>query len=222
MVIGRKSPPLDIWARHCRPHQHPRPEEADSIEPVSGLPCSLIDVFSTIKDDSNDHDINAALRQLWAWPGYPGEPLQCQLWEAHRFAGILDARRRRETAQPTSWPTSRDDNVSNSLVLHRLVSAIDALHRGVDKAEVGHLLVANALLYPIWHASIEIISILDTDAKRSELMNGWWAALSEKESLGWVENLRGLFEAYRETRRKGLSVHIDEVARERNVETALF
>lgn len=241
-TLGRKSPPLNIWTRHCRPPV--RSDEADHVEPVSGLPCSLIDVFSRIDDDDDDDDSE---QRFWDWKGYPGEPLQCQLWEAYRFAGILDARRRWRRRMASS--SAKDDTgvagplepaASTTLVLSRLVSAVDALHRGIqvgrggggdgdgDGGGRGGLLVVNALVYPLWHAGVEIKPV-DGLRRWHGLVDGWWALLGEREGEGRMRDLAGAYEACCEERRRAGrdgrgdvgAVDDDGVVRARGVEVAL-
>ncbi|KAK0642612.1 hypothetical protein DIS24_g8844 [Lasiodiplodia hormozganensis] len=231
-TLGRKSPPLNIWARHC---QATRSEDDDHIEPVSGLPCSLIDVFSRIDDDDDD----GSEQRFWDWKGYPGEPLQCQLWEAYRFAGILDARRRRRgwrRLASSSASSTQDSTVaagrpaaSTTLILSRLVSAVDALHRGIEAGGGGGgdgsdggrgLLVVNALVYPLWHAGVEIKPV-DGLRRWHGLVDGWWALLGEREGEGRMRDLAWAYAACCEERRAGRDGPVDEIIRARGVEVAL-
>ncbi|KAB2573291.1 hypothetical protein DBV05_g8085 [Lasiodiplodia theobromae] len=237
-TLGRKSPCLNIWARHCR--RSPRSEEDDHVEPVSGLPCSLIDAFAGIDDDD---DGGGSEQRFWDWKGYPGEPLQCQLWEAYRFAGILDARARRRwpwrLSASASASSTQDSTVaaesgsaSTTLVLSRLVSAVDALHRGIflgsnggsgggDDGDGGRgLLVVNALVYPLWHAGVEIKSV-DGLRRWHGLVDGWWALLAEREGEGRMRDLAWAYAACCEERRAGRDGPVDDIVRARGVEVAL-
>lgn len=230
-TLGRKSPTLNIWARHCRRPRHHRAEDEDHVEPVSGLPCSLIDIFSRVDDDDDD-DGSSSEQRFWDWKGYPGEPLQCQLWESYRFAGILDARRRRRWRQRSSASASASTQnstaesrggASTTLVLSRLVGAVDALHRGVLLGGGGDGdggLVVNALVYPLWHAGVEIKPV-DGLRRWHGLVDGWWALLAEREGEGRMQDLAGAYEACCEERRAGRDGNVDDIVRVRGVEVAL-
>ncbi|KAF9631080.1 hypothetical protein BFW01_g1942 [Lasiodiplodia theobromae] len=201
-TLGRKSPCLNIWTRHCR--HSPRSEDDDHVEPVSGLPCSLIDAFAGIDDDVGGGGSGSKSEQrFWDWKGYPGEPLQCQLWEA---------------------PSSPAARASTTLVLSRLVSAVDALHRGIEAGGDGGggrgLLVVNALVYPLWHAGVEIKPV-DGLRRWHGLVDGWWALLAEREGEGRMRDLAWAYAACCEERRAGRDGPVDEIVRARGVEVAL-
>lgn len=80
-AVGRQNPNIGIWRRYCR--KNGRPDE--DVEPVSGLPRSLLDIFACIGEGATEET-------FWDWPGERGSFLQCHLWEAFRLAGILACR----------------------------------------------------------------------------------------------------------------------------------
>lgn len=52
------------------------------VEDVIGLPCSLIDLLASPMDEDIDE-------RLLQWPGEPGEPVMCKIWEAAQYAGLI-------------------------------------------------------------------------------------------------------------------------------------
>lgn len=85
-IIGRRSKALNIWRDYCR--------GKSGIEAVSGLPYSLVDLFSMIFAP----DIEL---QFWTWTGagIQANPVQRRAWDATRFAGIICARQHQQQYQ---------------------------------------------------------------------------------------------------------------------------
>lgn len=79
-IVNRRAPRLDIWQTYCM-HDTDRSE----IEPVSGLPRSLLDIFARLEEADCEE-------RFWFWYGREGSVLQVHLWDAHRFAGMLKHR----------------------------------------------------------------------------------------------------------------------------------
>ena len=75
--LGRQNQHLHMWREHCMGQS--------GVEEVTALPCSLLDLFSSITDD----DIEERLSR---WPGEPHEPAMCRLWEATQLAGLIRIR----------------------------------------------------------------------------------------------------------------------------------
>ncbi|KAK1147553.1 hypothetical protein N8T08_000895 [Aspergillus melleus] len=67
-AIGRQNPSLGFWRQYCRD----RGEHASNeVEVVSGLPRSLLDIFSCIGEGG------ATEEDFWDWPGAQGTLVQC-------------------------------------------------------------------------------------------------------------------------------------------------
>ena len=101
--LGRRNNHLHMWHKHCMGQS--------GIEEISGLPCSLLDLFASLLDD----DVEERLLQ---WPGEPGEPVMCKIWEAAQYAGLL---RIRELRSNLGLSISTDDQSTASIVQHVLV-----------------------------------------------------------------------------------------------------
>ncbi|RDW70504.1 uncharacterized protein DSM5745_08015 [Aspergillus mulundensis] len=80
MTIGRRTPCLEIWFRCVMPLGR------TGIEPTSGLPRTLLDIYSNIGSPSAETQFT-----LWT-PGKAEIIIQYQYWEAYRLAGIIVAR----------------------------------------------------------------------------------------------------------------------------------
>lgn len=152
-VIGRQPLSRGIWRRYRQCQPVCQQERTCGIEPVSGLPRSLLDLFSRIEEPNIEIDF-----QLW--PGETGEYLQCQLWEAYRLAGVLMAKRLRlSEALPNTFdspPESNNAVPSTHAYVHRLFSALEAVWLGSAQADTAGSLVMNAFFYPAFVSGLEV------------------------------------------------------------------
>ncbi|KAJ4359845.1 uncharacterized protein N0V89_000401 [Didymosphaeria variabile] len=147
--LGRPLPCRHIW-RRFRAYQANTNSLKPGVEPVSGLPRSLLDCFARIEDpDSID--------SFWLWPGELGESAQCLLWEAYRLAGVLVALRLHRTLNPTTAPVTKLWSVPDRTILvNRLIANIDSVQRSVSTPAESQLLVTNALVYPVFVAGMHV------------------------------------------------------------------
>lgn len=126
------------------------------IEAVSGMPMSLLDIFSDVPYVETERTVD----RFWTWPGEIGEYLQCHFWDAMRLAGILDVRRRERCREATGSRTTSGQALENiprtEFVLCRLMAVIQALHTASELPENEHLLVTNGLVFPLVVASLEV------------------------------------------------------------------
>lgn len=79
-TLGRQNAHLYIWHKHCLGQS--------GTEEITGLPCSLIDLFASPMDDDIEE-------RLLCWPGELSEPVMCKIWEAARYAGLIKIRQLR-------------------------------------------------------------------------------------------------------------------------------
>ncbi|KAG5930228.1 hypothetical protein E4U42_002630 [Claviceps africana] len=168
-AVGRLNSSLGVWRRHCRePGYLCRPPQLDSVEFVSGLPRSLLDLLSAIDGTEISEE------DLWDWPGAPGSLTQCHLWEAYRLAAILSLRNPRlyTPAQTTGELSSASPSVDGSsqassasrkavpastdVVATRIISHIDAITCAYLLPDsIGDSLLFNAIDYPLFVAGME-------------------------------------------------------------------
>lgn len=150
-VIGRRPLTRGVWQRYRRC----QPERKGGIEPVSGLPRSLLDLFSRVEEPDIEID-------LQLWPGEAGDYLQCQLWEAYRLAGVLMAKRLRRSepypSTPDSPPGSDAPDPSAHAYALRLFSALESVWLGFtqEHRDTGDSLVMNAFMYPAFVGGLEV------------------------------------------------------------------
>ncbi|KAG6324808.1 hypothetical protein E4U22_007865 [Claviceps purpurea] len=168
-AVGRQNPSIGVWRRHCRePGYLCRPPQVDSVEFVSGLPRSLLDLLSAIDG------MEITEEDLWDWPGSPGSLTQCHLWEAYRLSGIISLRNPQlytpiQISDPLPSSPSEGDGssqassgsrravpTSTDVIVTRIISHVDAITRAYVASD-GHRdsLLFNAIDYPLFVAGIE-------------------------------------------------------------------
>ncbi|KAG6239825.1 hypothetical protein E4U25_000263 [Claviceps purpurea] len=168
-AVGRQNPSIGVWRRHCRePGYLCRPPQVDSVEFVSGLPRSLLDLLSAIDG------MEITEEDLWDWPGSPGSLTQCHLWEAYRLSGIISLRNPQlytpiQISDPSPSSPSEGDGssqassgsrravpTSTDVIVTRIISHVDAITRAYVASD-GHRdsLLFNAIDYPLFVAGIE-------------------------------------------------------------------
>lgn len=157
-VIGRKSPGLKLWRRYRGGDLFPLRDEADSIEVGCGVPKSLLDLI-----DFKAPDVYAE-QALYLWPGFEGTFLQCHLWDAYRFAAMLDVRQKRRltgaSGQLGSSNSPEESSISlpsDVIVLTRGLSAIDAIYNGAVEHQAADSALMNALLYPLYILTMQVV-----------------------------------------------------------------
>ncbi|PSN69527.1 hypothetical protein BS50DRAFT_489322 [Corynespora cassiicola Philippines] len=150
LVLGRHTQCMGFWKRLRKVQDRWSHYDMDGVEPISGIPRSLLDICARIDEPAADS-------RFWLWQGVIGEFTQCHLWDAWRFAGMLDHRRRwRPSSVGATHPPTGVILPSSTQLMFRLLSALDALRIGLKQKENSHMLVANATLYPWFVASTEV------------------------------------------------------------------
>lgn len=229
-VLGRTTTHLGFWRRFRSAQQRRRTEGEeghDGIEPVSGLPRSLLDLFARA-------DEPGAAERFWLWPGgggggggTGGEFVQAQLWDAWRYAGMLDHRRRwrrgRVVREEETLSVAGAVVVvvipSTERLLFRLLSCLEAVRLGLEQPESGHLLVGNGTFYPFVMASLEWAILDQRPAWRLALDRFCDKFLRPDRS----RNVQVLLEALEDARRRGdEAFDADTAMRAQGVEIALF
>ncbi|CAI7663618.1 unnamed protein product [Penicillium glandicola] len=144
--VGRQAPEIGIWRRYCQPVA-PR----YGIEPVSGLPRTLLDIFAGIGTETTE-------QTLWDWPGESGSFLQCYLWEAHRLAGILILRKRAITSSTSlsAWRQPAMCPADTFVLVGRILANLDALRLASVERPAEDVYIKNATLFPTFVAGLEV------------------------------------------------------------------
>jgi hypothetical protein len=220
MVIGRTNPPIGVWKLLRRLQDDTQEGRAEGIEVVSGVPRSLLDIFSGLVD--NDPEYTEG--RFWAWPGDIGESLQVHYWESWRLSGILEVRRRQRMERKARGILGRDDETPKNhpdteVVLCRLIASIDALLKAYEEPRNQHLLVHNGLKYPVIYAGLEVPLL--------KLHPTWKRTIEDVKSsfltTETVDLIRATFELIDAAWEDGTSTFdIEKAARERNIELAIF
>jgi hypothetical protein len=148
LAIGRQTSSIGIWRRFCQT-AGPRHD----IEPVTGLPRSLLDLLAGI-------DIDTTEQSFWDWTGEAGNLLQCYLWEAYRLAGVLIIhQRKRLSGSPQSLSTWRQPSscpADSSTLVARVLANVDALRLGCLERPDKDTFMKNSILFPIDVAGLEV------------------------------------------------------------------
>ena len=207
--IGRQTPCIGIWRRYCQPSS-PR----EGIEPVSGLPRALLDLFAGIGIDTTE-------QSFWDWPGEVGSFLQSYLWEAHRLAGILTLRRHaraeehqsREVRRFSLWRQPGACPAEAAVLVARILANLDALRLACNERPMEDTFIKNAILFPIIVAGLEV-SVL--------CQNPQWQLTIRKCMLGSPQD-EILLDLLEELWRKNDPIlSVDNLARAKGVEMGLL
>ncbi|KAK1675205.1 hypothetical protein BDP55DRAFT_664836 [Colletotrichum godetiae] len=213
-VRGRSTLSLGIWKR-LRLAQGSMGIKRGGYQSVSSLPRSLLDIFANIHDENSD-------TEFLQWFGEPGEIPQIHLWEAYRLAGILTGRRLRNrgnTGTTANASIQYPASPSAEVLLGRLVASIDALCDATSRPEYSQLLTTNSLLYPYVAARLEVAVL----RRQPTWMDSLRRVAEKYQPYGKTANACNITEMLDEAWDLGDDVYdIDEQARQRNVEIALF
>ncbi|KAI8717612.1 Zn(2)-C6 fungal-type domain-containing protein [Fusarium sp. LHS14.1] len=220
MAIGRSGQSVGVW-KLLRKLQDTRKEgRVDGIEVATGMPMSLLDIFASILDN----DVEYTENRLWTWPGQLGEYLQTHLWDCWRFSAILEVRRRYRLERKQKGVEVNNDQGSaavpnTELILCRLMSSMDALHRAFELPQNQHLLVHNGLMYPLVTVSLEV-PLLQDHPDWKHTLDSVRATFQERDTFNLINVI---FDLLDEAWKTGTSTFdIEEAARQRGVEIALF
>ncbi|RHZ65809.1 uncharacterized protein CDV56_103212 [Aspergillus thermomutatus] len=224
-AIGRQHPHLGFWRRHCRNRDSPGGSSGrDEVEVVSGLPKSLVDIFSCIGEGG------ATEEDFWDWPGAQGNFLQCQLWEAYRLAGML-ALRHEQLHLPLSSgerrlqpPNGREQRhrilPSTAVIVSRILSCVDAIHRASEEPEGRDTLIMNAVLYPIFITGLQT-DVLNEDPALKQCVRSH--LLLNSNGPVWRKQCQLELELLEEYwRYSSGTVSIHQLAQAREIELGLF
>jgi hypothetical protein len=177
-TIGRRTPYIGLWSRYCRDR-----DGSKGIELVSGLPRSLLDIFSGIGHNTLEED-------FWNWPGEPGDFLQTYQWEAHRLAGIMTVRRCRAYVIQSGrkwggFEIGVPENPSRRLpttevLVTRVLANLDAIRRGCKEPEAKHSLTMNGINYPLFMTGLEL-NIMNSHPEWKQLIRDCYCGSRRKE-----------------------------------------
>ncbi|KAJ5090615.1 hypothetical protein N7532_009299 [Penicillium argentinense] len=206
--IGRKIPCIGIWRRYCQP-AGPRL----GVEPVSGLPRSLLDIFAGIGEETTE-------QSFMDWTGEIGSFMQCYLWEAHRLAGILSLRRyirsavREEVVLDIStWRQPKQCPADTTALVARILANLDALRLACAERPTEDAFIKNAVLYPIFVAGLEVSAMCENPQWQSTIRKCVLGSRQDEILLGLLEEM---------WLRKDSDLSVDDLARERGVEMGLL
>ena len=220
-AIGRQYPYLGFWSQYCRNHSPAEPCGEYDVEVMSGLPRSLLDIFSCIGIEKGTTE-----EDFWNWPGAQGSFLQCQLWEAFRLAGMLVIRHgtlRLPFDQNTTTPQGQSHGglafPSTLILITRLLSCVDAVYRASLEAEAKDTLSINAIAYPVFVAGLQT-DVLDKNPDLKEFVRNILVVTAEGPF--WNKQYRLHLNLLEEYWTYSGTVNIHEIAQLKGVELGLF
>ncbi|KAH7215432.1 hypothetical protein DER44DRAFT_654183 [Fusarium oxysporum] len=158
LVLGRVCSSLCIWKRYREAQDDWEGGRVMGIDAFTGLHMGLLDIFGDMMHDNVDHSVT----RLWEWPSETDDFMQRHLWDAWRFAGIIDARRRercRAKDQDTAVGGASTRVPVTSSLLGILMGTIHSVYACSLLPENRHLLALNGLIYPLIVASLEVPSL---------------------------------------------------------------
>lgn len=221
--VGRQNPSLGFWRKYCRSRDADQQTPKDSdVEVVSGIPRSLIDIFSFIGEGATEED-------FWNWPGSKGTMLQHQMWEAYRLAGILAVRhcQLHPESSEDKWIGSTPHSRSHpgitipdsSILVSRILSCLDAICRACAEPEGKDCLILNAVHYPVFVAGLQA-DIVNTEPGLKHVIRRCFCLRPNLLDIGGDgQLLLGFLEEYWRDP-EGTNLH--ELARSRGVELGLL
>ncbi|KAJ5308923.1 hypothetical protein N7508_004302 [Penicillium antarcticum] len=206
--VGRQCPRIGIWRRYCQPAA-PR----YGIEPVSGIPRTLLDIFAGIGAETTE-------QTFWDWPGESGSFLQCYLWEAHQLAGILAFRRGFRPLLPnqaetsiSTWRQPVKCPPDTTVLVTRIMACLDAMRLAFIERPMDDVFIKNATIFPTFVAGSEAKVL----CRKPEWQQFIRTTFAESHQCRILLNL------LEEIWQKGdPALDIDELARSKELEMGLF
>lgn len=214
-TVGRQRPSIGVWRKYCR-NTGARGED---VEQVSGLPRSLLDIFSGIGAGTTEET-------FLDWPGEPGTFLQCHLWEAFRLAGVL-ACRKQSPSSPETTPAGTTATrpqqrfPRTDVLVMRILASLDALRRecAEPREQDRGTLILNATEYPIFMVGVAGLEVVNRnpDMKKTlrESLDDRYRGESEGQSRIVMELLEQLWES-------GTGSDVNQLVQRRGLELGLF
>lgn len=217
-VIGRQTPSLNVWRRYRLGQLIRSVPEEDSVEAVTGIPRSMIDMLAF-------EDGELTEEHLWLWPGCVGTLLQCQLWDAYRYAMMLDVRRRRKhdittTQYQSPIQAPKTKLPADEILLIKALSALDAIHNGARQPVAVDSLVLNAILYPLFLVGVEVF--MSDDKMRQGIVAGWYSQCLKEDPFANARQTWEILQIIASSHEDGRVVTADEIAHFKGIEVALI
>lgn len=139
--VGRQNKHLHMWHRHCMGQT--------GVEEVTGLPCSLLDLFASMME----HDVEDRLLQ---WQGEPSEPVMCKIWEATQHAGLI---RIRDLRLDHGLPVQ----VDSKSIVHTVRQVLDLLQDLRVRLDPSTFASTETLLFPLAAAGSQPLALAASD-----------------------------------------------------------
>lgn len=207
-AVSRQIPCIGIWRWYCQPAA-PRL----GVEPVSGLPRTLLDIFAGIGIDTTE-------QHFVDWSGEPGSFLQYYLWEAHRLAGILSLRRHiravRNDGDACEVSNLQEPNTcpaDATILVGRILANLDALRLASAERPTEDVFIQNAVIYPTFVAGLEVTVFCKNPDWQNTIRKCVSGSRQDEILLDLLQEM---------WRREDPNLSVDDLARERGFEMGLL
>ncbi|RSM08662.1 hypothetical protein CEP52_004548 [Fusarium oligoseptatum] len=156
LVLGRICPSLGLWRRFRQAQDGWEGGRTMGVETFTGVHRGLLDIYG----DMMHEEIGVSVARLWGWSSDEASDfIQRHFWDAWRFAGIVDARRRARSQRGTGNSAAKDETADvpeDELILNKLIAANQTVYAHSQQPQNEGLLVINGLLFPLVTASLEV------------------------------------------------------------------
>lgn len=194
-VIGRQTVPNNIWLEF----NHQQNANLPEIEPVSGLPSSLLSLFSRL----GEKDLAVS---FLSWRCCNSDIPHYHLWESYRYAGALAASKMHEN-------TDKQDAIpSDGILIMQVLASVDAVRS--CKSHPTSRLVQESLIYPL-----VIAGRFAKDTSEKELICRFFKVLIVEHPTRRLEMAWKLIEYYWES---GGTKDFDDIAAEWETEISIL
>lgn len=192
------------------------------IEPITGVPRSLLDIFASV--GTNDKSASDTVRSFWTWRSEEADFSKCDVWDCWRFAGILDVRRRMQVATNIfthqEYVDTREDTFAEmETALPCLMKKMKFLLEAYRAQDNKKPLFCQGLIYPLVIASLEVSHLKHHPQWRQTLTQIRYY-VEEISPFRLSKTTFQLLDDVWVT--GGDDIEIHNIIRERNVEIALF
>ncbi|KAJ5371477.1 uncharacterized protein N7496_007569 [Penicillium cataractarum] len=187
-----------------------------AVEPITGIPRSLLDLFSCIGLGATEED-------FWRWPGEVGTFVQSHTWEAYRYSGILVMRSYSRVDSQTLI-ASNDEDVSShadAIAVNRILSSIDAVYGAKACGVASDEAIPHNIAYPLFVAGSQSRVIVQHVAWK-ETIRSKFQDLIQSDRYWQTEKIFDLLQDAWESWDAGQISDPFEMAAERGLELGLL
>lgn len=186
------------------------------MEPITGIPRSLLDLFSCIGLGATEED-------FWRWPGEVGTFAQSHTWEAYRYSGIL-VLRRHNGDHSEKLATCHNEDIQchpDAIAVNRILSSIDAVYGAKTFRVSGDEAIPHNIAYPLFIAGSQS-RVMVQHVEWKEAIRSKFQQLIQSDKYWQTEKIFDLLQEAWDRWEIGQMSNTFEIARERGLELGLL